>query len=202
MSLMPTDGGGSIFQSPFLPALAIAFSSGLKAFGAYSAGKGVVTSAERRAQAAEFEAQQLVVNAGQAKAAAQRDAYFKGLEGEQLISAIRARAGAGASDPTVLNIIGSAMARRAYNMQAANYAGEDKARTMTMQAAAKRYDATLGIEDARRARSAYNLSAVGSIAEGATSLYQKYWAKNDVTESSGSFGGITPGQGYSMEFTP
>lgn len=179
---------GGIFNKQYLPAIAVAFSSGLKAFGAIGQGNAMVEAAKRRQQAAEYEAQQLQVNAGQAKAAAQREAYWKGLEGEQLISAIRARAGAGGTDPTVLNIIGQAMARRAYNMQASLYGGEEKARLMTMQAQSKRYDAELGLADARAGRKGAYLTAVGHAAEGAASLYSKYWPKE---EAPGVIAGMT-----------
>jgi hypothetical protein len=199
----PTMGGGfempdlgKVFSKQYLPAMAIAFSSGLQAIGSWQQGQGLVEGAKRRQQAAEYEAQQLEVNAGQAKAASQRDAYWKELEGELLISATKARAGAGGMDPTVLNIIAGAMARKSYNMQASIYAGEEKSRLMTMQAESKRYDAALGLADARAARGTYALSAIGSLAQGGMSLYDRYWPKD--TDA----GKITPGRGYDMEFTP
>lgn len=170
--------GGGMFGNPtFLPAMALAFSSGLKAMGQIGQGNALVEGAKRRQQAAEFEAQQLTINAGQAKAASQREAYFKGLEGDQLISAIRARAGAGGTDPTVLNIIAQAMARRATNMRLSAYGGDEKARLMTMQAQSKRYDAAQMVVDAKAGRNAQRFAAFGSLAEGA-SLYQKYWPKD------------------------
>jgi hypothetical protein len=83
MSTMPTNddkplgGLGGIFSAQYLPAAMIAFTSGLKAMGLKGQGDALVTAAGRRQQAADFEAQQLEVNAGQAKAASQRDAFFK-----------------------------------------------------------------------------------------------------------------------------
>lgn len=179
---------GKVFSKQYLPALAIAF---------FKQGQGLVEGAKRRQQAAEYEAKQLEINAGQAKAASQRDAYWKGLEGDLLISATKARAGAGGMDPTVLNIIAGAMARKSYNMQASLYAGEEKARLMTMQAESKRYDAALGLADARAARGTYIASAVGSLVQGGMSLYNRYWPKD--TDAGAT---ITPGRGYDMEFTP
>lgn len=188
-----------MIPSPYLPAAVIAFSSGLKAFGMFSQGKAAVKAAERRQQAAEFAAQQQEINAGQAKAASQRDAYFQGLQADQLISAIRARAGAGASDPGVLNIIANATARKAYNMQAALYGGEEKSRTLLMDAAGKRYDAKLGIQDAQSTKKASMLAAGGALFEGATSIYQKYWPKDvDI----GNAPTKVPGRGYDFEFNP
>ena len=202
MSFMPTNEGGSfpgVFATPFLPAMMIAFSSGLKAVGIIGQGSAAVEAAKRRQQAADFEAQQLEINAGQAQAAAQRQAYLKGMEGEQLISAIRARSGAGGADPTVLNVIAQAMSKQAYNVQASLYQGQEQSRLMKMQAQGKRYDAALGLEDARATRRGAAVSAIGALAEGGTSLYQKYWAKDPEL---GMTGQITPGRGYDNEFTP
>jgi len=186
--MLPTGGGllgqiGKIFAPQYLPALGIAFSSGMRSMGLWNQGNAAVEGAQRGQQAAEFQAKQLEVNAGTAQAAAQRQSYFAGLEGDQLLSAIRARAGAGASDPTVLNLMAQASARRAYNMQAALYGGEDKARTMRMQAAGTRYDAALRMADAKAARGAYRAQAVASAVEGATSLYQKYWPKGEADQT-------------------
>lgn len=169
---------GKIFSPQYLPAIAVAVSSGLKAAGSIGVGKAAVEAAGRRQQAADFEAEQLRVNAGQAKAAAQREAYFKNLEGMRLASAIQARAGAGGADPTVLNIIAGAMAQKAYNVQSAIYGGNEKARLFEMQAKGKQYDASLAMSDAKSARSSYRLAAVGTLAEGGASLFKKYWPKD------------------------
>lgn len=171
----------SILSSQYVPAIVTAFSAGMKAFGTRNLGKAAVEAATRKQQAAEFEAQQLTINAGEAKAASQRAAYFKGLEGERLISAIQARAGAGGMDPTVLNIIGQAMAQKSYNVQSSLYAGDEKARLFRMQAAGKRYDAALGLADAQAAKKSYNLAAAGTLAEAGASLYTKYWPKDTVS---------------------
>jgi hypothetical protein len=63
---------GQIFSPQYLPAIATAFSAGLKSFGMRKMGDATVEAAGRKQQAAEFEAQQLTINAGQAQAAAQR----------------------------------------------------------------------------------------------------------------------------------
>jgi Tfp pilus assembly protein PilF len=68
-----------VFSPQYIPAIVTAFSGGLKAMGLMGMGKAGVQAAERKQQAAQFEATQLRINAGQAKAASQRDAYFKGL---------------------------------------------------------------------------------------------------------------------------
>ena len=179
---MPDIGAtfGKIFSPQYLPAMALALGSGLKAAGTFGMGKAAVEAAGRRQQAAQFEADQLRVNAGQAKAAAQRDAYFKNLEGVRLASAIQARAGAGGADPTVLNIIAGAMAQKAYNVQSSLYGGDEKARLFEMQAKGKQYDAALAMSDAKSARNSYRLAAAGTLAEGGSSLFKKYWPQDSA----------------------
>lgn len=171
---------GKIFSPQYLPAISIAFSAGLKSMGALGIGGASVEAAGRKQQAAEFEAAQLRINAGQAKAASQREAYFKGLEGQRLMSAIQARAGASGADPTVLNIMAGAMAQKSYNMQAALYGGEEKARLFEMQAKGKQYDAALTMQDAKAAKRSYTLAAVGMAAEGGASLFKKYWPQDQI----------------------
>jgi hypothetical protein len=179
----PGGGGGilgGIFNTQYLPAAMIAFSSGLKAIGTVQQGNAMVEAAQRRQQAANFEAEQLRVNAGQALAASQRDAYWEGKKGELLASALRARLGSGASDPTGLSLLADITQRMAYNKQMLLYGGKDKARLMEMQAKSRQYDAALGLEDAKAGRKSSYLAAAGTIASGAASLYEKYWPKDRV----------------------
>lgn len=175
---------GKIFSPQYLPAVALAFGSGLKAQGTLGMGKAAVEAASRKQQAADFEAAQLRINAGQAIAASQREAYFKGLEGKRLMSAIQARAGAGGSDPTVLNIMAGAMIQASYNKDMALYGGQDKARLLEMQARGKQYDAALGMQDAKAAKRSYTLAAAGTMAEGGASLFKKYWPKDVQTTAT------------------
>jgi hypothetical protein len=161
----------------FLPAILTAAGAGMKAFGMFSQGQAGVTAANRRKTAGEFEAQQLEMNAGQSQAASQRVAFQRGQEADLMLSTLRARAaasGGGASDPTVLNLQASLMQQKAYNLAAALYEGNDKARTMRMSAAGKRYEGDLGVSEAKAARSSYNFAALSSLASGGASLYEKY----------------------------
>ena len=54
-----TSGGifGGLFDSPYMPALMVAFSSGLKATGLAKQGSALVEAAGRKQQAAEFESE-------------------------------------------------------------------------------------------------------------------------------------------------
>jgi hypothetical protein len=161
----------------FLPATMMALSAGMQAFGILGQGDAAVKAAERRKQAAEFEAQQLDINAGQAVAASQRTAYFEDQKGDLMLSrlkALSAASGAGATDPTVLNLQAGLMQQKAYNLASALYGGEDKARSMRMEASSKRYQADLGLADAEETKSASKLSAAASLLSGGAKLYSSY----------------------------
>jgi hypothetical protein len=177
----------------YLPALATAVGSGLKAFGLFSQGQAGVTAANRRKQASEFEAQQMDQNAITSVAASQRVAYARGREADLMLSTLRARAaasGAGASDPTVLNLQAGLMGQKAYNLAAALYEGQDRARTLRMGAAGKRYEGAAGVAGAKEARRAYNFSALSSLATDsvAESLRTKY--SGGITPEAGPPGGF------------
>lgn len=161
----------------FLPALSIAFSAGMKAFGLSGQGDASLLVAQRRSQALNFEADQLDTNAGQAIAASQRNAYFKGKEGDLALSRLKALAaasGGGATDPTVLNLQADLMHQKAYNLATALYAGEDQSRLLKTEAKVKRYQGDLGVADAENTKSSYNFAALSSLASGGASLYEKY----------------------------
>lgn len=170
----------------YVPAALTVVGALSKTFGILGQGFAGVKAAERRQGAAEFEAAQLEQNAGQAKAAAQRVAFQKGVEGDLMLSRLKALAaasGGGATDPTVLNLQAGLMHQKAYNLAAALYRGDDDARTMRMQAAAKRFQGELGVEDAKDARTASFFAAAGTAASGGASLYEKYgkdlWPTNE-----------------------
>jgi hypothetical protein len=97
---------------------------------------------EASAQAA-FQAAQLRQNAGQAMASAQRDAYDIDRQSQYIASSALARAaasGAGASDPTVVNLIARNATEFAYRKSVALYQGEERARLLNLEADAKDYE--------------------------------------------------------------
>ena len=98
--------------------------------------------AEQQRAAAEFEADQLETNAVQSVAASQRRA----LEERRLATRVASRAlalaaasGAGASDPTVINMIAATSGEGAYRAAVSMWEGEDKARRMRDEAKVARY---------------------------------------------------------------
>lgn len=115
-------------------------------------------------------ARQLVVNGGQAVAAGQRRAIGAARQADYVLSKARAGAaasGAGATDPSVLNIEAGIAQQGEYNALSALYEGQDAQRSALAQASAARADAT-------SYATAGLLRGTGTILEGASSLYDRY----------------------------
>lgn len=159
------------------------------------------TVAARRQAAGEYEAKQLEAEAGQSVGVGMRaaqDETLKTLYANSKAMALVGASGAGASDPTVMNVIARTAGEGAYRSAVAMYEGEAQARLDRMKAAALRYQGQVGAEDAA---SAYRMSRTGALATAFTggvkglSMYEKYWAgpKPDVAGSgpvaSLSYGG-------------
>jgi len=128
-------------------------------------------------QAAEFEAAQLEQNAGQAQAAAQREALIERQRTALLVSrgiAVAAAGGGATTDPTVSNILEEIAAAGEYRAGVAIYQGEEKARVQRMQADARRNEGEALDAAGNSKASAYTLAGLGNFATGAASLYSKY----------------------------
>jgi hypothetical protein len=142
------------------------------------AGSLVSSNAYRQAgnaaqQSGQYQAAQLEQNAGQQTAAGQharQDELYRSRLAQSAALARAASSGAGASDPTVVDIIGHIAQEGAYRGLIDVYQGEDKARMLKQQAAGARYSG-----DSTKA--AYDTAASGSLFRGATSLFEKYASK-------------------------
>lgn len=139
---------------------------------------------EQARKAYGFQADQLRQNAGQAQAAAQRDAISADRQDELIASralAVAAASGGGASDPTVINLIAKNAAEGAYRKQMALYAGDDKARSMMIAADAADYSG-------RSARVSGLMGAAGSFINAG--------ASNTGTGMFAKYGGYGPKRDY------
>lgn len=130
---------------------------------------------------AKWEAAQLERNAGQERAAAQRQAIEENRQGRLAMSRARALAGssgAGVTDPTVTNILADLAAQGETNALTALWEGEESARNMEFQAAGRRYEGgqakAAGDYTAKATRRAGYLDAVGSVLDGGSDFYTKY----------------------------
>ena len=105
-------------------------------------------SAQRQATALQFQKEQATVNAGQAIAAGQMGAQEQRRQGALINSraqALAAASGGGALDPTVVRIMANNAGETALRANIALYQGEEQARQLRMQAAARGYDAQMAI---------------------------------------------------------
>lgn len=130
---------------------------------------------------AKWEAAQLERNAGQERAAAQRQAIEERRQGRLAISRARALAGAsgaGVSDPTVTNILADLASQGETNALTAMWEGEESARNMEFQAAGRRYEGATakaaGKTQAAAIRRAGYLDTIGTVLEGGSDFYTKY----------------------------
>lgn len=111
-------------------------------FGDISGGLAKIQSGIAGRRSADFVADQLRYNAGQAQASAQRAAYNEDRTAKYVASNALAEAasgGGGASDPTVVKLIARNKGEMAYRKQLALYEGDDKARMLNLQADATEY---------------------------------------------------------------
>jgi hypothetical protein len=114
-----------------------AFSGAFQAFGQAESAVSHVQFGEQARQAADYRAQQLRINAGQAQAGAQRQAFDVDRQTQFITSralAVAAASGGGASDPTVVNLIARDAGEGAYRKQIALYQGNDQARLLDSEA--------------------------------------------------------------------
>lgn len=163
------------------PALQIG-STVLTAGSQLARGNAAARIGQRRRAAAEFEATQLEQDAGQSKAVAQRNAEEIGRQTKYINSTALARAaasGAGASDPTVQDVLARTYAEGGFRQATALYEGEAQARLDRMKAAALRYEGDTALADAESAQKISRIGAGATALAGgvkALSMYDKYYA--------------------------
>lgn len=132
---------------------------------------------QRRKVANEFEAQQLEQQSGQVIAAAQRQSLEEQRQSTLMQSralALAAASGAGASDPTVTNLIAKTSSLGAYKSAVALYQGEEKARQLRVAASARRMEGDIMAAGGEQEAAARNIGAFGTALQGGGSLYGKY----------------------------
>jgi hypothetical protein len=154
--------------------------TGLDVFGKLYGAWGDLSDGMDARKSAEFQAAQLRQNAGQVKAASQRDAYSTQQQAELVASralAVAAAGGGGASDPTVVKIMAGIAEEGSYRTAVALYQGEEKARALLNQADAVEYSGKLaqrsGVKGAIGKVIGAGASAIKGVARG-QSLYEKY----------------------------
>ncbi|HJQ58118.1 MAG TPA: hypothetical protein VJ890_14520 [Vineibacter sp.] len=149
-------------------------------------------AANRQAKA---QARRLEQHAQQEQAAANREAQKRRAETELLLSrqqAVAAASGAGASDPTIVELMSDAAAEGEVRAEEAQYVGELRADDMRTQAATRR-------AEGQAAKTASMFNAGRTLIGSAASMYQKYnlepvgrrgarWPHENPRQRYGSFG--------------
>lgn len=149
------------------------------------------TVAARRNASAEFEAAQLDTEAGQSVGVGMRNAQdetLKALYANSKALALVGASGAGASDPTVMNVLARTAGEGAYRSALALYEGEAQARIDQMRAQALRYQGAVGVDDAAAASRAANMGALSTVLSGGLkglTLYDRFWTgKKDAATAA------------------
>lgn len=170
-------------------------------------GAALVQQAQRKQTEANFEADQLDIQAGQAQAVAQRGAENATLQSKLLNSTVIARAaasGAGASDPTVMSVVARNAQFGAYNRGVALYEGSESARVDRMKANALRYAGDIGIADAVTAQKVADQGATATALSGGVktaSLASKYFTSPNTTTTTNNPASFDAGSSGSFEDT-
>lgn len=145
----------------------------LMAGGTALQGYGQLRAGRKAKEAADFEASQLEQKAGQTLATSQRAALEEERQGRLQQSralAIAAASGGGASDPTVVNLMGNLAAETNYRKMVALYEGKTEAEQLRTQADITR-------AGGREAKKASQIQALGTILSGGSSMYSKFGMK-------------------------
>lgn len=154
------------------------FSTVLTAGGQLAKGNAAQVIGARTNQADQFQAAQLVQNAGQEQASAEIGAENQNLATSYIVSQALARAaasGGGASDPTVINNIARIQGAGAYRANVARYEGDTRARSMNLQADALRAQGENAVSDAGFAKDQSRLAGFSTVLSGtAKTMFGKY----------------------------
>lgn len=143
---------------------------------------GAIQQSQTQSAAMEADARAQERAANEQRAAATREAAARAREARALLSrqqAVAAKSGGGATDPTVLKLMGDVAAEGAYQTAAANYEGEARAAGLLDQAAISRMQS-------RQARMAGYINAGSTLLSGLSD-----WSKFRPKASSAFASGVS-----------
>lgn len=166
------------------PAFLVGTSSLMQFAGSKKSARAAKARGRAKKRLTDFEAAQLEQQAGQSIAVSQRGAAEERRRADLTASralALAAAGGGGVSDPTMQNLFADIEGEGAYRSAVALYEGEEQARQLKLAAQAKRMEGDIALQGGEAEASAYNLAGIGSLLEGAGSLYMKYGGKGPVS---------------------
>lgn len=162
-------------------------------------------SGQQAQVAKNFEAQQMVQNAGQTRAAAQRGAMEEERRARLIASralAVGGASGAGLSDPTFAGIMADLAGEGAYRAAVKTYEGEDRARKLEMGAEVARLEGEVARQGGEYRAKGLRYGALGTLASGASSLYAKYGMGGPKADSGSLSSGASWYDAGSPAFNP
>lgn len=146
----------------------------VSAVGKSDAGNSAARVGLQQQAAAQYEADQLRINAGQSIASAQRAAQEQRRQGELIQSraiALAAAGGGSVTDPGLVHLLAGNAGETAYRSAVALYEGEDKARSMRESAKAAEYSGANAALAGRDRQKAMMTGAFGDLVKGGSSLF-------------------------------
>lgn len=168
---------GVVFDPMSMTLAATAVGGALSAGSTLAGGAYAKKAGELQKQGADFQAAELEQNAGQAKASAQRTALDTGLKTKLAMSASRARAagsGVDAGTGSPVNNQGELAERGSYHALMDMFNGESTAAGLADQARGVRFSGDLAELEGKEKRNASYLSAAGTLAGTAGSMFSTY----------------------------
>lgn len=159
------------YTSATLLAVSIA-GTAMTAMGTIAQGNAAKSQGQAAQMAADFEAKQREVVAGQERAAAQRN-YLTEKKQADLVSsralAVSAASGGGVMDPTVVNLLGDIESEGHYRALMELYGGEERARGQEHAAATRRYEGDMAYAAGKAAQKNSRFQAAGQMLSGIAS---------------------------------
>lgn len=155
-----------------------------------AASRAAKRAAKDSKKAGKFEGAQYRQQAGQERAGSQRQAIEERRAARIAQSravAVAAASGAGASDPTVMNIVGNLAADGEYNALSALFSGEEAARGLENAASGAEYEGRSSAAGYRTRANAYRSAArntaIGTALDGMSTFYDKYSGDDDFSSN-------------------
>lgn len=162
-----------------------AVGTGMQVLGTIAQGNTAAAEGAAQQQALNYQARQKEVQAGQERAAAQRNAIGRRKEAELASSrglAVAAASGGGAMDPTVVDLLGDIEGEGEYRALMEMYGGEQAGRNLESGASLNRYEGQMAYAAGQAKKKNSRYVAAGQAASGiGSAAYMGYKA--------GMFGG-------------
>lgn len=175
------------------------------AVGQYEFGQSHLQFGVNQLASMKFQAAQLMDNANTVKGTSQIAAWQQRQQTATVLSNQRAAAagdGGSATDPSVIQIMGRTAGRGAMNALQDLATGQERARTMQMQAEGDIYSGQLQMQQAQKIASTADISAFGSMIKPTQTLFSKYGSGSPAQQGVGDNGYESGGALFGANINP